>query len=139
MKFVERTRRQAPAVIIVALIDILIVLLIFLIVSTTFKGQPSVKITLPESKQPGTNLSDQFAVVVEIDREAPYFRLDAQSVSLEQLQQELLGRKDQNPQASIAILADAHAPFEQVIQVMDAARAAGLTNFSAYVKTARVR
>ena len=36
MRFYARKRKQAPAVIIVALIDILIVLLIFLMVTTTF-------------------------------------------------------------------------------------------------------
>jgi len=38
-------------VIIVALIDILIVLVIFLVVTTTFKQQPALKLALPESNQ----------------------------------------------------------------------------------------
>ena len=37
MRFTTRKRRQAPAVIIISLIDILIVLLIFFITSTHFK------------------------------------------------------------------------------------------------------
>ena len=38
--------------IIISLIDILIVLLIFLMVTTSFKQFPAVKLTLPESRQP---------------------------------------------------------------------------------------
>ena len=51
MRFYVRKRRQAPSVIIVALIDILIVLLIFLMVTSTFKQQPVLKLALPESSQ----------------------------------------------------------------------------------------
>jgi len=51
MRFLVRKRRTAPAVIIVALIDVLIVLVIFLLVTTTFKQQPAMHLTLPESTQ----------------------------------------------------------------------------------------
>ena len=49
MRFKVHKRRQAPAVIIISLIDILIVLLIFLMVTTTFRQVPAVKINLPQS------------------------------------------------------------------------------------------
>jgi len=49
MRFLVRKRKQAPAVIIVALVDILIVLVIFLVLTTTFKQQPALKLALPES------------------------------------------------------------------------------------------
>ena len=50
MRFYTRKRRM-PAVIIVSLIDILAILLIFVIVTTTFKrDQPAVVINLPDSK-----------------------------------------------------------------------------------------
>src|ERR1043166_173015 len=49
MKFYMRKRRM-PAVIIVSLIDILAILLIFVIVTTTFRReQPEIVIKLPES------------------------------------------------------------------------------------------
>ena len=51
MRFIVRKRRSPPAVIIVALIDVLIVLVIFLMVTTTFKQVPSLKLTLPASRQ----------------------------------------------------------------------------------------
>ena len=50
MKFYTRQRRM-PTVIIVSLIDILAILLIFVIVTTTFRrDQPEVVIKLPEAK-----------------------------------------------------------------------------------------
>src|SRR6185503_6138838 len=50
VKFAVRKRR-APSIIIVSLVDILTILLIFFVVSTTFKkDQPEVQINLPDSK-----------------------------------------------------------------------------------------
>ena len=50
MKFAVRKRR-APSIIIVSLVDILTILLIFFVVSTTFKkDQPEVQINLPDRK-----------------------------------------------------------------------------------------
>ena len=50
MKIAVRKRR-APSIIIVSLVDILTILLIFFVVSTTFKrDQPEVQINLPDSK-----------------------------------------------------------------------------------------
>ncbi|SVA96320.1 uncharacterized protein METZ01_LOCUS149174, partial [marine metagenome] len=39
MRFLPRKNRKTPAVIIVALIDVLMVVLIFMVVSTTFTNQ----------------------------------------------------------------------------------------------------
>ena len=51
MQFVNRKRRPAPGVMIVSLMDIMMVLLIFLMITSTFKKQPSIKLTLPESSE----------------------------------------------------------------------------------------
>ena len=49
MNFYPRRRRTAPTVIIISLIDVLIVMLVFMMVSTTFKNSPSVKVSLPQT------------------------------------------------------------------------------------------
>lgn len=136
MQFVTHRRRQQPAIIIVALIDILIVLVIFLIVTTTFKNQqPSLKLALPESKQAKAGVSDRnLTVLVEIDKQPPYLRYNGQPVTLDQLQKEFAARARQQPRPGLNIRADALAPFEQIIRVMDAARDAQLTNVSAQVR-----
>ena len=74
MKFITRKRRQAPTIIIISLIDILIVLLIFLMVTTTFKQQPALKLTLPESKNAKAGAMEG-NLVVTIATNAPYLSL----------------------------------------------------------------
>lgn len=137
MQFITHRRRQAPTIIIVALIDILIVLLIFLIVTTTFKNQqPSLRLTLPESKQAQAGVSESGPVLlVEVDKQAPYLRYNGMAVTLDQLRKEFAIRAAQPPPPGVAIRADALAPFEQIVRVMDAAREARLTNLSAHVRS----
>lgn len=136
MQFYHQRRRTAPTIIIVALIDILIVLLIFLIVTTTFKTHPAIKLNLPESKQikEGVSASTENFITISIDKKPPYFYLDGSALTQEQLETELKKRALGKNIHFVAIEADALTPFEQIVKAIDAARAANLTNFSAFVK-----
>jgi biopolymer transport protein ExbD len=132
MHFRHRKRKQPPAIIIISLIDILIVLLIFLMVTTSFKQTPSVRLALPESKQPKEGASDS-SVIVTIAKTAPHFYLETRPVTTEKLQQELAARVAKNPQLTLAIRADQDTPVKDLITVMDIARAVkvkGLTMFT---------
>ncbi len=126
MRFFIRKRRQPPAIIIVALIDILIVLLIFLMVTTTFKQQPALKLALPESSQAvKTGASENAPLIISIDPQG-MLRLgaDARPVTIDRLKEKLQEAVSQNPETRLAISADKAAPWGQVVQVMDAAKAA---------------
>ena len=84
MKFYARPRRT-PQVIIVSLIDIFAILLIFVIVTTTFKKlQPEVTIKLPESKSAVAADSSDEPVVLSVTDDEEIF-LDAKKVSLDEL------------------------------------------------------
>ncbi len=129
MQFVTRKRRQAPAVIIVSLIDILIVLLIFLMVTSTFKQRPSVKLTLPESSQarPGTS---EDKLVVTIRSEQPYFYFKTRPVTFEKLQQALVEEARSHPGISLTIDGDKSAVLDNLLRVIDAAKAAKIEKYS---------
>ena len=69
MKFAVRKRR-APSIIIVSLVDVLVILLIFFVVSTTFKTeQPEVQINLPESKTATDKPSELEHAMITIDQD----------------------------------------------------------------------
>ena len=136
MQFYPHKRRQAPAVIIVALIDILIVLLIFLMVTTTFKQQPALKLALPESSQAQkTGANEAPPLVVSIDPKG-ILRLgaDAMPVTVERLKQELRVAVAKTSDIKLAISADTAAPFGVIVKVMDAAKAAGIKGVNAFTK-----
>lgn len=130
MHFRVHKRRQAPAVIIVALIDVLIVLLIFLMVTTTFRQQAALRLALPEStqaKRPGATQTPPY--VISID-EKGVLRLgpDSHPATLEQLKEELVSEIQKNPNLQVALSADKQAPLGEVIKVMDVAKEVGLKN-----------
>ena len=138
MRFYVHKRRQAPAIIIVALIDILIVLLIFLMVTTTFKQQPALKLALPEStKAQKTGAHENAPLVVSIDPEG-ILRLGAEAkpMTAERLKDELVSAAAKTPDLKLAISADTKAPFGQIVKVMDAAKAAKIKVINAFTKEA---
>jgi biopolymer transport protein ExbD len=136
MKFTIRKRRQTPTVIIVSLIDVLIVVLIFLMVSTTFKKQPSLKLALAESNQAKSGATtDGEAVVVTIPKSGPvYFKSDP--VTWDTLENRLKAAVKGNPHVRLAIHADTDAPWGHIVKVRDAAKAANVETVSADVKPA---
>jgi len=124
MRFYVRKRRQAPAVIIVALIDVLIVLLIFLMVTTAFKQQPALKLVLPESSQAQkTGAQESPPLVVTVDPQGN-MRLgpEGKPVTVERLRNELLAEVGKNPELKLGISADRSAPVGQVVRIMDTAK-----------------
>src|SRR6266446_5853063 len=113
MRFYVRKRRQAPAIIIVALVDILIVLLIYLMVTTTFKQQPALKLALPESSQAQkTGARENAPLVVSIDAKGKLrFGPKAKPVTVDGLKEELVAAAANTPDLKLAISADTDAPW----------------------------
>ena len=85
MKFAVKKRR-APSIIIVSLVDILTILLIFFVVSTTFKrDQPEVQINLPDSKTAKSVPAEMEHAIVTVS-ENDEIKLDGQTVAIEELE-----------------------------------------------------
>jgi biopolymer transport protein ExbD len=134
MKFLVRKRRPTPTVIIIALIDVLIVLVIFLLVTTTFKQVPSLKMTLPSSRaalKPGVN--DNPPKVVTISSNSLVY-LGTMPCTVDQLQSQLTAMAAQDPKIKVAVRADKDAPWGRIVEVMDAVKAAKITDISAFTK-----
>jgi biopolymer transport protein ExbD len=135
MRFKLHKRRNPPTVIIVALIDVLMVVLIFLMVASTFKQQPSLRLALPQSSQAQTTADAGDTLVVTIGKQQPHFFLGQLPVTYEKLQSELLASAKRNAQLRLAIRADTEAPFGEVVRVMDAAKEAGIKTVNAQTRT----
>ena len=89
MRFQSNKRRGTPSIIIVSLIDVLMVVLIFLVVSTTFREhQLTIKLVLPESKQGSKKGgSGPAPIIVVVSKEKPHIHLDSKPVTHQQLEQ----------------------------------------------------
>ena len=134
MKFYTRKRRM-PAVIIVSLIDILAILLIFVIVTTTFRrDQPAIVIRLPESKSGVAEAAPADPLMLTISDKGE-IAFDNKPVTPGELKTEIeLLQKSKQPRP-LALNADTKAPFGAVIKVIDVLKDAGLKNLPTFTET----
>ena len=135
MTFYKRKRRM-PQVIIVSLIDIFAILLIFVIVTTTFKKpQPQVTIKLPESKSAVAADKSDAPVVLSISPDEELF-LDQQPVALAALKDALAPFLQRTPPPPLALKADKKVSYGFLVSVLDALRDAGVKgSMSAFTET----
>jgi biopolymer transport protein ExbD len=130
MKIAVRKRR-APSIIIVSLVDILTILLIFFVVSTTFKrDQPEVQINLPDSKTSTKSSSELEHAVVSVN-ENDEVRLDGQVVGIDELEASVKNFPATR-RSTLALQADKKASFGMIVKVMDALKLAGVKNLPAF-------
>ena len=124
MNFYQRKRRM-PVVIIVSLIDIFAILLIFVIVTSTFRRpQPAVMIKLPESTTAEPHPPAPNLVELSVSPEG-IVKLDGAQVGFDELSSKI--KKMVAAGRSLALQADTQAPFGVIVRVLDALKEAGVT------------
>ena len=118
--------RDDPEINFIPLIDVLLVILIFLMVTTTYQRIAELQITLPEADAEQVKQRPK-EINVGIDAQGRYvvdktpFTFTNSSALADLLRRAAGDAKD----PIIVINADANATHQSVIQVMEAARAAG--------------
>ena len=120
MKFYTKNRGN-PTVPIVSLIDILAILLIFFIATTTFKRQESlVKVNLPQSSEMAASTETIARVSLSLNKDEE-IALGDQPMTLETLPQGLRQFKAANPGTQLELKADEGVPIGLLVKVWDAA------------------
>jgi biopolymer transport protein ExbD len=126
MRF-EHPARKIRGVPVVPMIDLLFVILIFLVVSTTFKKPRSVlPIELPTVKEVSGSAVIDARSVLGLDKEGK-ITLDAVSVpDVELLDAYLSAFVKENPGRKLELEADKQVPLEKLLGVWDALTRAGI-------------
>ncbi len=136
MKF-SRRRMEEPEINLIPFIDVLLVVLIFLMLSTTYSRFTELQITLPAAE--AEKLRERpTEVIVSVSSDGRYAvnrkAVDGRSVEL--LSAELAAAAAGRPDTVVIISADAVAAHQAVINVLDAARRAGLSRLTFAAQTA---
>jgi biopolymer transport protein ExbD len=123
---------SAPEINLIPFIDVLLVILIFLMISTTFTRYQELSITLPSAEgAPSKSHTKDIAIAITADGR---IAIDGKRVRNDELTNVLTranpNAAQSNPEKSptVTIAADGKAPHQVVMQVMEAARNAGLPN-----------
>jgi biopolymer transport protein ExbD len=135
MKF-SRRHMEEPEINLIPFIDVLLVVLIFLMLSTTYSRFTELQINLPAAES--DKLRDRPAeVIVAVASDGRYAinhkAVDGRSVEL--LTAELSAAAAGRPETVVIISADAMAAHQAVVNVLDAARRAGLTRLTFAAQT----
>ena len=125
MKF-ARNRKEDPEINLIPMIDVLLVIIIFLMLTTTYSKFSELQINLPRADaQKQLERSSEINVVISASGQYLLQRRPIQFRNVESLAEEMrlagAGMKD----PVVVINADNNATHQSVIRVMDAARRAG--------------
>lgn len=131
MNFRKGLRRDEPEINLIAFIDVLLVILIFLMITTTYNKYAALKITLPTADARQA-VSEQRTISVAVDAQGRYAinRRLLEARDPESLAVELKQAANGNAETVIELYADALSSHQSVINVLEAARLAGLPRLS---------
>ncbi|HEY1395596.1 MULTISPECIES: ExbD/TolR family protein [unclassified Roseateles] len=130
MKF-RRRQGEEPEINLIPFIDVLLVVLIFLMLSTTYSKFTELQLTLPTAD--AQQLKERPAeIIVAISADGRY-SIDRNAVegrSVDLLTAALLQSAQGKQEPVVIISADAATPHQAVVNAMDAARRANLTRLT---------
>jgi biopolymer transport protein ExbD len=104
------------------MLDVVFIMLIFFIVTASFLREFGVDATKPPSVQQTQTESKSIAIRIYSSGE---IIIDGLSIDPRAVSAQIIRRKAENPESTIAILAGKRAKTELVVGVIDAAREAG--------------
>ncbi len=126
MNFRRGVQREEPEMNLVPMIDVLLVIVIFLVVTTTYSRYSELQINLPmASANPPQEKVSQIEVAVTLDGGYVLNHAPLGALATEALSAELKRAGGENPDPMVVINADAKANYQAVVNVMEAARLAG--------------
>ncbi|QKO22099.1 biopolymer transporter ExbD [Rhodoferax sp. BAB1] len=127
----RRPAREEPEINLIAFIDVLLVILIFLMLSTTYSKFTEMQLRLPVADADAQrDYPREVIVAVSSDGNYSVNRSSVEGRSVEAVVAALLQAAKAGKDTVVIISADASARHQSVVTVMEAARRAGLTQIT---------
>lgn len=137
MKFRRQSVQADVSVNLTPLIDVVFLLLIFFMVSTTFTKETHLVITLPESSSTATAEEEKkLEVIISKDGEFAVNGKNLVNTKIETLKSALAKLSEGNTDLPLVITADANTAYQSIVIAMDAAGQLGFVNLSMTTKKA---
>jgi biopolymer transport protein ExbD len=124
-------KAEDPDVNLTPMIDVVFLLLLFFMVSTSFIRESSLKVDLPEaSGQAMTEQEQTIDIIINADGDFIINDVSLQSPSKEQLSAQLKLAAGDDTDPHIIISADAEAAYQNIVTAMDSAQQLGYTKLT---------
>src|SRR3954466_13749048 len=131
MNFQRGKEKEPLEINLVPLIDVMMVILIFLMITTTYSKYTELQITLPTAEaEKQLERSNEIPILVNAQGQYVINRTPVVYRSVEQLADELRRAGGTLKDPIVVISADAGATHQSVVRVMEAARTAGLSQIT---------
>ena len=114
------------------LIDVVFLLLIFFMVSTTFDKESQIKVELPQAATQDEKVEDEKVLDVVVDAKGRYYinQREVINTEVDTLKAAIIKAADERRDLTVVITADANATHQAVIKVMDAASQLGFVHMT---------
>lgn len=125
-------RAEPPDINLTPLIDVVFLLLIFFMVSTTFKDDARIEVQLPEAQGEEVPADEPLVLEIVIDGAGTFYVNQRMVVDrkLKTLKKAIAGAAGEDREIPVVIKADAKTPHQAVMTAMDAASQLGLLRFA---------
>ncbi len=123
MEFRTGRRKRSLVLNITSLIDVMFILVLFFMVSTTFLSQPAIKLELPEAKY--AEVARQTPLVVYVDPDGQIY-LNDEPIAISLLGEELKRKLGDDAEKSVVLKADSRVTHGAVIRVLDVLKSSGV-------------
>jgi len=138
MNFQRGKEREPLEINLVPLIDVMMVILIFLMITTTYSKYTELQLNLPTAEgEKQLERTNEITVLVNAQGQYVINRTPVVYRTVEQLADELKRAGGTLKEPVVVITADATATHQSVVRVMEAARAAGLTQITFTTQSAK--
>jgi len=128
---IRERKKKRPAIHITSLIDVMFLLLVFFMVSTTFAEHPAIKLELPSAST--AEPSKLEPLTLAIDKTGRMYLNDAR---IEEAQlRSRLKEAAQKPDATLVLKADKSVPYGFVVRAMDISRESGIRRIVSLTET----
>ena len=124
MSVIPKRRRRKAEINIVPLVDVLVVLIFFFLVSMQFRNLTLLNLTLPKIETAGKE-EPVNSLNIGVDTEGQYY-LNGNPLSDEDLVSEIQTISELSPDTPVLIMADENSLLHKVTFLMDTCRKAGL-------------
>ncbi|HSH09829.1 MAG TPA: biopolymer transporter ExbD [Oceanipulchritudo sp.] len=124
MSVIPKRRRRKAEINIVPLVDVLVVLIFFFLVSMQFRNLTLLNLTLPKIETAGKEQPTD-SLQIGVDTEGQYF-LNGLPVGDDELVEQIQTMAKLSPETAVLIMADENSLLRKVTFLMDTCRKAGL-------------
>lgn len=131
MQFKEQKKKK-NLINITSLVDVIFILLIFFMVTSTFKNKSEIELDLPETGTSPSN-ADEKQIEIFVDKEGKIF-FDGNEIQKEILSQKLTELAKTEADKQVSLNADKGVTHGKIVEIMELVQKSGLTKLAVTTK-----